>query len=363
VLDWSGHSGHIMRFALSGVSHPHLPAWIAAAQALGVDLPFVHDPDRKLAEATAASLNAKTFQPKSLTSLGVDGALVVARNDQQYNLALDCVEAGLPTLLEKTGAQTATQFDHLIDVARRADVPIQIAYYLRYSDSTRIAKDLLTRKGFGRVSVARFHVGMPKVAWDQHGDWFRNKQLVTSLFTEEACHVLDIIFELFGEPLAVAAKAKNGLYDAPIGAVGEDALAAILDYERHLVYLDFVALEGNPWLESWDMQIYGSDATLRGGILPAWAQIVRTGGWWEDVTPPASKNITDFDNALASNVSTCMRRALGEFIKVSRREQAPPIDIVRGARIASCIDAIHEAVRTGETVPLTTSAAKEASAP
>jgi predicted dehydrogenase len=200
-----------MKFALFGVSHPHLPAWIAAARALKVELPVVYDPDPGLAAATAAELNATVITPADLATSGLDGAIVVARNDQQYDLATLCVEQSLPTLLEKTGAQTAAQFKRLVELADRAAVPVQIAYYLRYSDSVRFAKNLLATNGLGRVSLARFHVGMPQIAWDQHGDWFRNKQLVTSLFTEEACHVLDIVFELFGEPSAVTARAKTAL--------------------------------------------------------------------------------------------------------------------------------------------------------
>jgi predicted dehydrogenase len=351
-----------MKYALVGVSHPHLPAWIAAARALGVELPVVHDPDPRLAAATAADLNAEVISPSDLAGTGVDGALVIARNDQQYDLATQCVEHSLPTLLEKTGAQTAPQFRKLIELADRAKVPVQIAYYLRYSDSVRFTKNLLTHDGLGRVSLARFHVGMPQVAWDQHGNWFRNKELVSSLFTEEACHVLDIVFELFGEPSAVTARAKTALHGGQIGGVGEDSLAAILDYDPYLVYLDFVSLEANPWLESWDIQVYGTEASLRGGLLPAWVQVVRRDGWWEDVGFPVSTSVPEFEGALANNVSTCLQRALGEFIKVSRREQAPPIDVVRGSHVASCIEVIHEAVRTGKTVPISTANAKEATA-
>jgi predicted dehydrogenase len=185
-----------MKYALFGVSHPHLPAWIAAARALEVELPVVYDPDPTLAAATAAELNAEVIGPADLANAGLDGALVIARNDQQYDLATQCVEQSLPTLLEKTGAQTAAQFQRLVELTNRTAVPVQIAYYLRYSDSVRFTKDLLTTHGLGRVSLARFHVGMPQIAWDQHGNWFRNKQLVTSLFTEEACHVLDPLVAL-----------------------------------------------------------------------------------------------------------------------------------------------------------------------
>jgi hypothetical protein len=72
--------------------------------------------------------------------------------------------------------------------------------------------------------------------------------------------------------------------------------------------------------------------------------------------------VTEFESALANNVATCLQRALGEFVKVSRREQAPPIDVVSGSLVASCIDAIHEAVRTGRTVSMPTAEAKEATA-
>src|SRR5262249_60514158 len=57
------------------------------------------------------------------------------------------------------------------------------------------------------------------------------------------------------------------------GVVHEDAGVALLEYADKLATFDMTAWGAQPWVESWTIELEGTDGTLHVGLQPPWYRL------------------------------------------------------------------------------------------
>jgi predicted dehydrogenase len=331
-------------FVFAGVAHPHAEAWAAAIQDVaGAELVGAFDTQPERALTFVDNYGGKRYHRTSeFKEPEVQAAIINGRNDELADLALAVLREDRPVLLEKPGGMHAADLERVEAQARNGGQVVQMGYFLRYSDTVIETKRLLDRGQIGTVSLGRFHSAMPRLAWEEMGDWFRDPENIVGVFQEDACHVVDIVLHLFGQPRAVTAQRVFGSFE---GGMGEDALIAILDYGTHLISVDFTAWEANPWVENWGYEIYGTDATIRAGLTPAWMELFSEGGSWRSVGVEKPTERTSLEEQLVADRQTCLTRALEAFVRAIREGDPAPVDASAGLSVFRVIEAIYESAR------------------
>jgi predicted dehydrogenase len=337
-----------MKFGFAGVKHPHADSWAEAVAATGGTIAAVYDPSSELAASFAAEHGGEpvdavaSFAGRGLSAIVVDG-----RCDEVTALALASLELGLPIFLEKPGGMGAADLARIDATARERSVVTQMGYFLRYGDPVLEAKTAIDRGELGKLQLVRVHAGMPHAAWTVMGAWFKDPTNITSIFQEDACHVVDVTQELLGPPRGVVAQRVTGQF---VPTVGEDAIAAILDYGTHLATIDFTAHEANPWIETWSVELFGSEGTIRFGLGPTWRERYAAGAWQVNdesrMTTSADGHVGTFDSR------EVYRRGMAGFFAAVVGKGESPVDSAKGLRVFRTVEAIAEAASSGRRVAL-----------
>lgn len=98
---------------------------------------------------------------------GVDLAHICTPPGSHVPLAVRCLEAGVPVLLEKPPALSLAQADELLAVSERTGVDVAVVFQHRFGSGARRALELLTAGGLGRPLVATCHT-----LWYRDADYF-----------------------------------------------------------------------------------------------------------------------------------------------------------------------------------------------
>jgi predicted dehydrogenase len=283
-----------MRFGFAGVAHPHATGWANAATNNDGEIIALFDPVRSRAEQYSAKISGEVVDSLAdLDRFDLDAVIVDSRCDEMRELALGALSLNLPILLEKPGGMTAGELEEIDAEAQRGGIATQLGYFLRYAQPVRDARQAISSGDLGEITLVRCHAAMPHRAWEPNltGHWFGDPTNITSIFQEDACHVVDIMISLLGMPAEVTAVRIQGNFDP---SPGEDAIATIWNYDTHLATIDFTAHEANPWI----VEVFGTMGTLRFGLAPAWAEHYTPSTGWqrggEQATGPSDGFANDF---------------------------------------------------------------------
>jgi predicted dehydrogenase len=332
----------------AGVAHPHADLWATGMSDAGANIVGVYDPVGERSAEFARTHSTEACGLDRISRGGIDAVIVDGRNDEVTEVALAALEEGYPLLLEKPGGMSASELERVEEQARSAGAVVQLGYFLRYANSVDQAKRMLDGGELGGISLARFHAGMPRTAWEELGEWFRDPANIVGVFQEDACHIVDIALHLLGEPRAVSACRAFGGFE---GGMGEDALVAILDYRSFLAVIEFSAWEANPWIETWCFEIYGTDATVRAGLTPAWLERLDEHGYWQSLGAERSRTRAEYDRCHTEESRIQFKRGSEAFIRAVRGEAPSPVDVSAGVRVFRLIEAVYEAASSGSAVP------------
>jgi predicted dehydrogenase len=221
-----------------------------------------------------------------------------------------------------------------------------MGYFLRYADTVGEAKKALDSGELGQLTLVRCHAAMPHRAWDLQGSWFADPTNITSIFQEDACHVVDIMLYLLGMPNALTAMRITGNFDP---TVGEDAIAAVFDYGTHLATIDFNAHEANPWIDTWSFELYGTTGSLRIGLAPEWIERYRADSGW---IAEGEQRLTGPSDGHARDASSRHQyaRALAGLIQAIEGTAPAPVDVAAGLQVMRVVEAIQQSADTGLVV-------------
>ena len=190
--------------AVLGTAHSHTPGKVGAVRAVdGVELVGVFEPDeevRSQRQSEEAFGGASWFDsaPELLGRQTVHGVIVDGRVDQNIELAEAALSAGKAVLLEKPAGMTPEDLPRLQGMAQEAGVFVQMGYQFRYTPGFVCLRRLVKEGYLGDVFFARARIGKDRASYDNLEAELRKYQGGT--FFELACHPLDFLIGLMGEP-------------------------------------------------------------------------------------------------------------------------------------------------------------------
>ena len=131
----------------------HLPAAIASPM---IQVSAIVDSVLSHAERLAETAGVR---PRITTRLGdvldaIDGALIATPNHTHGPLALECLAAGVPVLIEKPLATSLAEGEGIARAARENQRVVAVGYCTRFLESVLLMSTLLESGFFG--SVRRF---------------------------------------------------------------------------------------------------------------------------------------------------------------------------------------------------------------
>lgn len=341
--------------ALLGITHPHASGRLRAllADATVAIRGVADDHDVVVPFAEHFGLERRSTEA-ILDDPAVDAVLVHAKSEEMHTLGAAALRAGKAVLVEKPAGRTLADLELLAAAADETGGVCQVGYTYRYSQAIAFADRVLADELLGDVVQVRVHgaCSLHEAATshiNQPGDMGGALWVIGS-------HVVDLIVHQFGLPASVNARVPKfpELFDA---AYREDAAAATLLYDDLLVALDFMSWDPLPWVESWDVSIYGTRGILHACPLPARCEIYLSqpggglpAGWtrWQQESFPIAwaATTTDYSPELAEiKNDELFTREIAAFL-AAIRGAAPTGATAQSARdVARVIDACYASSR------------------
>lgn len=203
-----------------------------------------------------------------------DVVVVTTSNDSHAPLAMDALAAGLPVVVDKPFAVTASQAREVIAEARRRNLLLTVYHNRRWDSELLTVKRLLAEQAFG--DVLRFESRLerwrpqPKGGWRERGD----PELAGGLLYDLGTHLIDQALHLFGPVTDVYAELDRR---RPGMQVDDDVFLALTHASGVRSHLSTTALSAQPLAR---MRVLGSrsayvkvqsdvqEAALRSGGRP-----------------------------------------------------------------------------------------------
>jgi len=165
----------------------------------------------------------------------VDIVYIATPPQSHPEYALACIEAGKPVYMEKPMARTYEECLAINKAAEKAGVAVYVAYYRRALDYFLKLKEILESGKLGKI----LHINMQQFFPARKEDYDPNTRLWRVIpeisgggyFHDVACHALDIIFFMFGDPIQVSGHSLNRskIYEA------DDTVGAVLTLPGEII--------------------------------------------------------------------------------------------------------------------------------
>lgn len=276
-----------------------------------------------------------------------DAVIVANPNNLHVATALDCVEAGVPVLLEKPVGVHLDEVRALVEASRRRGVPVLVGHHRRHNPLIAKARQVIADGKLGRLInvTALWQLQKPDSYFET--PWRREPGagfLLTNLI-----HDLDLLRHLCGEVVQVQAFTRNDVR----GFANEDSAAVLLQFANgalgSLTGSDAVAAPWSWELDSGESPIYprqdgqpcyllaGTQGALSIPQLKRWHYAEAGSGWH---TP-----LLQSEEAIPAGEALTLQ--LQHFIRVVQGTEAPLIDAADAGRTLALIEAIRQAAETG----------------
>jgi predicted dehydrogenase len=242
-----------------------------------------------------------------------------------HEVALACIERGLPLLIEKPIAASVEQGEELRAVSERRGAPLMVGHVERFNPAVRELKRRLDERQLGRIYQARVR---------RAGPFFRRERDVGVVY-DLATHDIDVLHFLLGcEVERVQAETQCG-----IRTEYEDAVAGVLQFDNGTVAL----LEAN-WLtpvKQRELVLLGERGMFALDYLRRTLVFYPHAGDDESAGEPIA--IPDAD-------TEPLRAELEAFVRVAKRLEPPAVSAADGIAALRVAEALVEAGRTGRSV-------------
>ena len=212
---------HETRLAIVGsgqIADSHLPAALATR---GLQVAALVDPSVERARALAEKWGvAPRIAPHLADVLGaVDAALVATPNDAHAPVALECIAAGVPVLVEKPLASSLADAERVVEAGERAGVTVAVGFSTRFQWNVRFMGELLRAGQLGAPRRFAYQFGHPG-GWSSYTGYHLDRRAVGGgVLVTTGTHFLDRMLDWFGYPASVA------LEDDSLGGPEANALA------------------------------------------------------------------------------------------------------------------------------------------
>lgn len=338
-----------VRIALAGaglIGRRHAEA-IRLAE--GTELAAVADPSPAGAEVAARhGVPHYAELAEMLAAERPDGAVLATPNQLHVANALTCVEAGVPTLIEKPLAADLEGARRIVEAGRDAGVALATGHHRRHNPLVAKAREMVARGDLGRIAAVQGQTWFYKPDDYFDTDWRRRKGAGPVYIN--LIHDIDLLRHLCGAIESVHAFESNAVRGHEV----EDSAVILLRFENGALGTVTVSdTVVGPW--SWELTarenpaypatpetsywIGGTHGSLALPNLALWSNPDKR-SWWEPLS--VTRYPFDFDDPLV--------RQIRQFAAVIRGEEAPLVPAEEGLRNQQVIEAVKRSAATGETI-------------
>ena len=189
------------------VQESHLPACLAAA---GVSVTALVDsaPGRAEACARRFGLHARVLERASDLAGLVDGAIIATPDHSHAPIAVECLAAGVPVLIEKPLAPSDEEGRQIQDAADRARKAVAVGYCLRFWPSVELVARLVRSGAFGTPRRFVMQTGSAG-GWSPLSAYYL-RQAGGGTMSINGSHYLERALHWFGEPSEVRYEDDSG---------------------------------------------------------------------------------------------------------------------------------------------------------
>ncbi|HSF90609.1 MAG TPA: Gfo/Idh/MocA family oxidoreductase [Paracoccaceae bacterium] len=279
---------------------------------------------------------------------GTDGVILATPNQVHVENGLECVAAGLPTLVEKPLASDVASAQTLVDAALAADVPLLTGHHRRHNPLIQAAKARIDAGDLGTVTAIHGQCWFFKP--DDYFDvaWRRAKG-AGPVFVN-LIHDIDLLRYLCGDVVSVQAMESNAVR----GNAVEETAVILLRFENGaLGTVNVSDTVVAPW--SWEMTarenpaypavdqscytVGGTHGSLSLPDLTFWHHPERR-SWWAPIS--ATRSPRSYDDPLACQIA--------QFAAVIRGEESPLVSGAEGLATLKVVEAVKRAAETGTVI-------------
>jgi len=158
---------------------------------------------------------------------GLQAVIVATPSSTHFECATRALECGLHLFVEKPLTLTAEQSEALSRLARERRRVNQVGFHYRFIGTFQEARRLLRAGALGRVSTASGSAFGQVVVKEEGSTWRSRRTEGGGCLHDYACHVVDLMSFLVGEPRRVLAARLCSTFSREV----EDVVHALLDYE------------------------------------------------------------------------------------------------------------------------------------
>ncbi len=168
-----------------------------------IDLVAVCDIVKEKAERNARNFGARrvyTDLHEMLDKEELDGVFVIGPAPQQYELAPEVLQRGIPVYVEKPSANTSAEAKELAELAEANGTWGQVGFMKRFADPYAIAQEIISRPEFGPIHLIKCKFGQGPYPQIWGIDSAKRAMLIGQL-----CHIFDLIRFFGGDVKTVQA--------------------------------------------------------------------------------------------------------------------------------------------------------------
>ena len=277
-----------------------------------------------------------------------DGVILATPNQLHLANALECVEAGIPALIEKPLATDLASAEQIVEAGKAANVALLTGHHRRHNPLIARAKSAIEGGDLGQITAVQGTTWFYKPDHYFDVDW-RRRTGAGPIYLN-LIHDIDLMRHLCGEIVSVFTVESNAVRGSKV----EETAAIILTFASGaLGTINLSDTIVSPW--SWELTarenpmypataeacylIGGTHGSLSLPNLSVWSN-PGDRSWWEPIS--ATKLIFDFDDPLV--------RQVRQFAAVIRGEEAPLVSAEDGLKNQRVIEAVKVSAKTGTTV-------------
>ncbi|MFT3834099.1 MAG: Gfo/Idh/MocA family oxidoreductase [Micropruina sp.] len=282
-----------------------------------------------------------------------DGVILATPNRLHVEGGLECVAAGVPTIVEKPIGDTVENASRLVEAAERAGVPVLTGHHRNYSPVMAKAREIVASGRLGRlvavVGTAMFY--KPDDYFDVGGGWRRKPGGGPILLN--LIHEVSNLLSLVGDIVRVQAVTSTATRGFPV----EDTAAMVFTFANGALgtfLLSDTAASARSWEQTArenlsystfpDEDCYhvaGTDGSLSVPTMRV-RTFAGTRSWWEPMETTVES--VDRSDPLANQIT--------HFAAVIRGEAEPICSARDGLKTLRVVEAVVEAARTGAPVDI-----------
>ena len=344
------NSGNLKQLAVVGcglVGRRHIAA---IEQTEGVRVCAIIDPDsaiKRLASDKGYSYFADIDE--MLSAMRPDGIIIATPTNLHVIQGIKCVEAGVPTLVEKPLSHSLEEGKKLVAASEKQNVPLLVGHHRRHNPIISKVKELISAGEIGEVRALHCTCWFYKPdSYFENAHW-RTKKGAGPISVNLA-HDIDLMRYLCGEVVQVQAQktlARRGYENEDVasavlgftnGAIGtvtvSDSIVAPWSWEftsqEYPIY---------PYADESSLLIGGSEGAISIPDVKIWKH-QKERDWW---TPIESQKAE-------IRKSDPLINQIGHFIKIIDEKEESIVSGREGLRTLAVVDAIQRSAESLQTL-------------